>query len=534
MALRRLVMLGACALLVGGVAAAASARSSADRVLRLNVSDTSVQYMDPALNYDFIGWRLEWATCARLVRNPDKPGAEAAGLVPEVAVAIPRPTAGGKSYTFRLRSGFRFSDGTAVTAESFARAVERALDPKMQSPAASFLTDIVGAAAVQAGKTRRPSGLTVSGNTITFRLTEPRADFMTRIGMPFFCAVPPSLPIDPKGVNVLPGAGPYYIAVFDPDKTIILRRNPYYGGDRPQRWDEIRVALNLDTNQSYLQVRTGAADLDLAGLPGTVHGQLTKEHGINRGRYYVSAQQIIQYIALNTTRPFFRDQAARQAVGYAIDRSALMRAAGLNGGKPNDQVLAPGLPGYKELTVFPNSPNVAKAKQLLAGRKGTVVMLAGNDPISVNQAQIIKANLAQVGITVNVKSLPFAVQIAKAGTKGEPFDMNLIGWFADYPDPYDFINILLYGKTISKANNINTAYFDDPVFNKRMEQASRLFGTARVQAYAKLDADLTRAAPFVVYGNSTTREFVSSRIGCKMTAPTAGGLNLVMLCDRET
>ncbi len=133
-----------------------------------------------------------------------------------------------------------------------------------------------------------------------------------------------------------------------------------------------------------------------------------------------------------------------------------------------------------------------------------------------------------------MKSLPFAVQIAKAGRKGEPFDMNLIGWFADYPDPYDFINILLYGKTISNANNINTAYFDDPTFNKRMEDASRLSGAARAQAYAKLDADLVRAAPFAVFGNFTAREFVSSRIGCKMTAPAAGGLNLVMLCEKST
>ena len=94
--------------------------------------------------------------------------------------------------------------------------------------------------------------------------------------------------------------------------------------------------------------------------------------------------------------------------------------------------------------------------------------------------------------------------------------MNLIGWFADYPDPYDFINILLYGKTIAKANNINTAYFDDPVFNRKMEEASRLVGPARAKAYAQLDADLTLAAPFAVYGNSNAREFVSERIGCPM------------------
>jgi hypothetical protein len=86
---------------------------------------------------------------------------------------------------------------------------------------------------------------------------------------------------------------------------------------------------------------------------------------------------------------------------------------------------------------------------------------------------------------VNVREFPFAVQIGKAGIKGEPFDMNLIGWFADYPDRYDFINVLLYGKTISKANNVNTAY--------------------------QLDLELTRAAPFVVY--ATRRRASSSPSG---------------------
>ena len=111
--------------------------------------------------------------------------------------------------------------------------------------------------------------------------------------------------------------------------------------------------------------------------------------------------------------------------------------------------------------------------------------------------------------------------------------MNLIGWFADYPDPYDFVNILLYGKTIAKSNNVNTAYFNDPVFNRRMERAALTTGDARAATYAALDRDLTRAAPFVVYGNSTTREFVSDRIGCPVTSGPTVGLNLTMLCLKK-
>jgi peptide/nickel transport system substrate-binding protein len=403
----------------------------------------------------------------------------------------------------------------------------------MQSPAANFVGDIVGAAAVMAGKRTTPSGVTVQGDRLSISLVRPAPDFMNRIAMVFFCAVPENLPIDPQGVKTPPGAGPYYIAEFSGTKPILIKRNPYYAGTRPQRWDEVVLNQNTNTQTSYLQVRLGEVDLDLAGLPPAAHTELTRKYGINRGRYFVNPGLIIQYIALNTSRPLFKDVKARQAVAYAIDRTALVRVAGLIGGRPNDQILPPGLPGYRPVTIFPNTPDLAKARELMGGRTVKAVLYSGNDPVSRSQSEIIRQNLKSIGIELQVRLFTFAVQISKAGTKGEPFDMNLIGWFADYPDPYDFINVLLSGKTIAKANNINTAYFDDPVFNRRMDAAARLFGDARLAAYARLDRDLTRAAPFVVYGNAAVREFVSDRVGCPMYSVPSGGLNLTMLCPKR-
>jgi peptide/nickel transport system substrate-binding protein len=528
MALTGIVLLAAAATSV-----ASGAENATSRVLRLNASDTNVEFLDPALNYDFIGWRLEYLTSARLLSYPDKPGAAGARLVPEVARAMPRVSPDGRTYTFVLRRNYRFSDGTAVTPRSFVRAIERALHPKMQSPAANFVSDIVGAEAVKKGKRTTPSGVVVKGDTLSISLVRPAPDFMSRFAMVFFAAVPENLPIDPAGVKTPPGAGPYYIAEFSGSKPILIRRNPHYGGNRPQRWDEIILNQNVNVQTSYLQVRRGEIDLDMAGLPPAAHTELTKNYGINKGRYFVNPGLITQYIALNTTRPLFKDLKTRQAVAYAINRTALFRVAGLNAGRPNDQILPPGLPGYQPVEIFPNTPDVAKAKALMGGRTAKAVLYAGNDPISTPQAEIIRQNLKAIGIEVTVKRLPFAVQITKAGTRGEPFDMNLIGWFADYPDPYDFINILLSGKTIAKSNNINTAYFDDPVFNRRMDAASKLTGDARLAAYARLDRDLTRAAPFVVYGNSTVREFTSDRVGCGMYSVPSGGLNLTMLCPKR-
>ncbi len=528
MALTGVVLL---AVTVAGVAS--GAETATTRVLRLNASDTAIEFLDPALNYDFIGWRLEYLTGARLLAYPDKPGAAGARLVPEVATSMPRVSRDGRTYTFVVRRNFRFSDGSAVTPRSFVRAIERALHPKMQSPAANFVSDVVGAAAVQAGKRTTPSGVTVRGDTLTIRLVRPAPDFLARVAMVFFIAVPEDLPIDPRGVKTPPGAGPYYVAEFSGSKPILIRRNPYYGGSRPQRWDEIILNQNVNSQTSYLQVRRGEIDLDMAGLPPAAHSELTRRYGINRGRYFVNPGLISQYIALNTSRPLFKDVKARQAVAYAINRTFMMRAAGLNGGVPNDQILPPGLPGYQPVSIYPNTPDVAKAKALMAGKTAKAVLYSGNDPISKAQSEIIRQNLKAIGIDVQVKLFTFAVQINKAGTRGEPFDMNLTGWFADYPDPFDFINVLLSGKSIAKANNINTAYFDDPVFNRRMEKAHQTRGTAaRLAAYSKLDRDLTRSAPFVVYGNSTVREFTSDRVGCSMYSVPSGGLNLAMLCPK--
>lgn len=196
-------------------------------------------------------------------------------------------------------------------------------------------------------------------------------------------------------------------------------------------------------------------------------------------------------------------------MSYAIDRTQLMRLSGLNGGVPNDQILPPGIPGYRPFTIFPNRPNLAKARQLMRGRTVKAVLYAGNDPVARSTAELIRVNLARIGMEVEVKAYSFGVQINKTGTRGEPFDMNLIGWFADYPDPYDFINVLLYGKTIAKANNVNTAYFNDPAFNRRMERASLTTGDARASVYAALTA--TSPERHRSWSSATRRPASSSR-----------------------
>ena len=502
--------------------------STTGGTLRVNVSDTDVQSIDPAIDYESIGWALEYATCLKLVNYPDQGGRAGTELVPEAATALPAISDGGKTYRFTIRPGFRFNTGEKVTAATFAHVINRDLAPALQSPAQSFLTDVVGAEAVTSGKAKTASGVTVSGNTLTVELTKPAPDFVARIAMPFFCAVPLDTPSTPQEKS-LPSAGPYYFASRDPNRLVTMKPNPNYGGTRPQNVDLISVTVNTNQAQSLLQIRSGQADYDLGGLPPASVSGLAKEYGVNKDRFFVHPANIVYYAALNTRR---LDLATRKAINYAIDRPALIRQAGALTGEPTDQILPPTLNGYKDALLYPTKgADPAKAKQLVGGRDLNLNVYTQSGQVGQAQAQVVKANLKAVGIESTVKALPFAVLNKAIGDPNEPYDIALTGWFADYPDPADFINILLDGANISPQNNVNVALMDVPAFNARMRQAALLTGPKRYEAYGQLDVDIMRdVVPWASMYNGTVREFLSDRVGCYVYAPSQGVMDLVAAC----
>ena len=118
----------------------------------LRVASIGIDSLDPAIAYTFASWAIEYATCANLLNYPDRPAPAGSRLVPEVAAAMPARSADGKSYTFTIRPGFRFSppSNAPVTAQTFKFSIERALSPKIpDGPARSFAADIVGAASLR-------------------------------------------------------------------------------------------------------------------------------------------------------------------------------------------------------------------------------------------------------------------------------------------------------------------------------------------------------------------------------------------------
>ena len=211
---------------------AGSGEAKRGGTLRLNVSNTDFEFTDPAMAYDAIGWQMLYAVNITLLNYPDKPAPEGTRLVPEAAAGFPRVSRDGKTYTFTVRSGLKFSDGSPVTAAAFKRAIERAADPQQASPAIAFLHDVVGADARNLGKARSVSGVTANGQTLVIKLVR-----RTRRSSPSWrcrssARSSRSMAIDPKGISVFPSAGPYRIVSRTIGQSLTLARNPNYKGSR--------------------------------------------------------------------------------------------------------------------------------------------------------------------------------------------------------------------------------------------------------------------------------------------------------------
>src|SRR5215831_8196331 len=285
--------------------------------LRVNSANNDFEFTDPGLAYDTLSWSMLYTTSMLLVNFPEKNGQAGSVLYPEAATAFPTVSNNGKTYTFHIRPGLKFSDGAPVTAASYRRAWERTLSPKMGSPVGvndQFQSVVVGAQAFLDGKAQKISGITAKGLTLTFHLTKPNPTFTSYLGMQWFGAVKPNMPYTTSGLNVYPSAGPYYIQSRDAGKSLVEARNPNYHGSRPANPEKIVWNMNTDQDQSLLEVKAGQADVDAAYTPPTANASLAAQYGVNKTRFFVGATSCILYWALNTTRAPFNSLKARQAV----------------------------------------------------------------------------------------------------------------------------------------------------------------------------------------------------------------------------
>ncbi len=335
--------------------------------------------------------------------------------------------------------------------------------------------------------------------------------------------------------------GPYYFASVAGDRIVLLR-NPNYGGHRPRRASRIVITDDVPTPTAVGLVDSGQLDYlpsDFAG--GTTllgpSGELARLYGPGSAaaraglqRFFLHTQPMFDTVIFNTQRPLFRSQRLRQAVEYAVDRPAMARAFF---DAPSERVVQ--LPGYGTGRVYPlTRPDLGTARRLAGSKRREAVLLMPCDFSASGAAGVLRSNLARIGIAVRIVRFGGCDQnaVLTAFRKADMIIGTNLFCGACERDPAPFFQGLLEHGL--KGAPLPPGPWDAPAFQRQLAGAARLRGPARVMAYTRLDDQLAREAPVIVYGSFLYSEYFGAHVGCKQFPPFRQGVDLGSLCVQKS
>jgi peptide/nickel transport system substrate-binding protein len=441
--------------------------------------DQGIDFLDPALSYTVQGWSIMWNVYLPLLGYKHVNGPAGATLVPYLAKAMPTVTNGGKTYTFMLRKGLKYSDGTPIKASDLKATLER--DFKVDSPGVGFFGGIVGASACGSNpKTCNLTGVTADDGTgkITINLTAPQGDFEYIMATTFAALVPAGSPDKDQSTTPLPSSGPYSIQSYKPNKQAIVVRNPNFkasnfGGNVPAgNPDKMTIDILGDPSVALTRTLNGQEDYDFQQPPVDRLSELQSKHA-NQIKVYTPANTF--YFFMNNRQAPFNDVNIRKAVNFAINRQAMVRVQG-GLASPTENILPPTYPQYKKTNYYPH--NLAKAKQLVqaAGDVGKSVTVWTDDNEArraPEMGQYMVGVLNSIGFKAKLKTINAQVYWTTVGNQATKAQIGFADWFQDYPHPLDWIDVLLNGTRITKTHNNNYADFSVPAINNGIAQLKR-------------------------------------------------------------
>jgi YVTN family beta-propeller protein len=479
--------------------------------------------IDPALAYSGLSWSILALGYDGLVGFKRVGGLDGGTLVPGLALSIPEPTEGGRTYTFQLREGIRFSNGDPLEPEAFQRAIERVL--ATASDGAGYYSGIVDADRCTSGDPCDLSRGIVPDDargTVTFHLVEPDPDFIYGLGLPFASPVPAGTPDTTEATSPVPTTGPYSIERYTEDEELVLVRNPEFTGwsTRPDGFaDRIVWKFINDLDRQVEEIMAGRADITWQLTDGVVELATS-----DAGRVHLAPQPGIFYMSLNTQTPPFDDVGVRRAVNFAVDRDAIVTLFG-GSDVPTCQILPPALPGYvpscrytRDPGLTWTAPDLAMAQQLVA-RSGTagsrVVVWASHDALPllpvVPVGRYFVALLDDLGYHATLKVVSKEEYFGNLFDPSTDVQMAFFGWGSDYPAESGFLS-----PVFSCGSGLNIAHFCDRSIERRMEEAKHLRSTDPLAAHdlwTSIERRIVDLAPWVPLLNRNWATLVSERLG---------------------
>jgi ABC-type transport system substrate-binding protein/DNA-binding SARP family transcriptional activator/streptogramin lyase len=503
--------------------------------------------IDPQVNAPMLGLVYDGLVAYRRVGGP------AGGLlVGDLAVDVPAPSDGGRTYVFRLRPGLRYSDGAPVLASDVRHSFERVFRLNTELP--PWYDAIVGAGLCSRHACDLSAGIDADdrGRTVTFHLHRADPEFLYKLALPLAFVVPGRTPFRVVRGR-LPGTGPYTVVSYRGGKignwersaTVVLRRSRAFHTEareaRPPAFpDRIVFRVVPEVTRATTEVVHGTADVAFAY--GYQPGLLERLAITHAAQLHADAVGGTEYMFLNTRVPPFDDVRVRRAVAYGVDRARLVQ---LEGGAdmltPTCQLLPPGLPGYRPYcpyTAHPSpagvwtAPDLARARALVAasGTRGERVRVWTKSNHAV-PGRLFAAVLRDLGYRTRLHVLSKKSEYYGAINRSGRVQIGWTGWIHDYASEGDFFTptvscAAMTGPSTPFVGN-NFSKFCDHALDRLMASAERLQQTdplAAAASWARIDRTVTESAAIVPYGTILSQTLVSRRVGNYQYHPQWGPL----------
>ncbi|RCK68800.1 ABC transporter substrate-binding protein [Desertihabitans brevis] len=504
-------------------------------------------YLDPQRGFDggvnnF--YRLVYRTLTTAAPgNAEDPSA----MVPDLATDLGTVSEDGLTWTFTLKEGVAFDDGTPITSADVRHGISRAWDPAL-GIGSPYAKQVIDAPEDYEGPYRSGELETIEtpdDQTIVFHLKEPFPDFPAVLGQPNTVPFPVGTGEGEEFLTDIIASGPYDLAEYQPGQSLSLVRNEAWDQStdevrtaKPDAW-EFTFGLDGATIDERLLAGQGA---DVNAIGGAVQSATVARLQTPQVQQRVFEPQGVctTYMGLNTTKEPLGDVRVRQAINLAIDKTAVQNASGgTQLATVATTILPPSIAGHVDYDLYPR--DVEKARALLeeagVGDGFELVLDIRSQPKMQAQAEAVQQSLAEVGIDVSLNVIDTSTYYETIGTTTQQNDAAITGWCPDWASSAStFIPPLFYGPNIVEKGNSNLAQIDDPEINAAIEEAQLITDRAEAnQAWGELDQLVMSKAPVVPLLVETGLTVVGENVTGLHASPGAatGGIDYVLVGLRD-
>ena len=466
--------------------------SSSDRVegfihYRLNYNPST---LDPAYIVDVTGGNIAAKLFNGLVRL-DKHLAIVSDLAESWQISPD-----GTTYTFRIRSDVTFTNNRKIIASDFKYSFERILDPKNKSPNTWVFEKVAGAKAYARGDATDVSGIVVrDAHTLQISLEKPFSPFLNLLTMTAAYVVPYE-EVKRWGIDFSThpvGSGPFILREWRHNDKLLLDINEHYFSGKA-RVKGICYRVIPEDLTAVAEFELG--NLDIISVPAS---EFRRFKSSDTWKGLIAAREGINsyYLGFNCSRPPFNDLLARKAISHAIDRRKILETYYEKRGSlahgPVPETLR-SWPPPEPLAYAPETANELIRHSGLQGR--TIQFYITSDQEVADIAEIIQSYLRRAGLSVAIKQLEWSSYKA-ALNKGEA-DMFWISWWADYPDPENFLFPLFHSSNHGPSGN--RTWYTNMTVDALIEKGQRLtISSARSPYYRDAERIIVNDVPSVFF-----------------------------------